>query len=802
MRRMDCGVSGRFGGAVGLGWEDLQVGDHWGRVIEVLDPGPSPRPAQVKALAEHRILESRRNLIVSAPTNGGKSLVGLLVMLDAVRRGGRAILLEPLRAIAREKADELRAVAPRLEEVLGAPVRVRISTGDYGSDGETLFAAPPGQGEVVVATPERLETLLRNPDHDEWLASVEAVCVDEAHLISSPHRGSTLEYLITRLLCLPAPPRLVLLSATLGGFERARSWLSPCDAIVVKERRPPLRKEILELDPEEDANETVVELVGEALDDPDASVLVFVYQTRSTERLAVLLRELLAGRDGSAGALAYHARMPAAQRESVRAAFRTGRCRCVVSTTALGLGVNLPATHVIVRDATFPGVGALSTGDLLQMMGRAGRGEQAGHAVAIVRPSDVRSASELQSELIEERLPELVSHFERVAARTRRSAIGTDHDTKIVATHVAAHLSRCPETASTIEELRGFFGHSLGGKELVRRVPTALEWLSDPARVLAHQSDGGRYALTTLGLAATRTALPLDLAAGFGQLIRDLLTLDPSDQLLATWRPLDHFIVLGLLFDRSPKLRRFNASLPEKLDAWLDAAPGRTSLLHRRWIAGSAASSRASEVLGSLGVRPAAQTGGIDEWARKEANLAILGAAVLHELGQGVTMDELERQWGLSGLSGTVERWRDELSWLLSGVAEMLDLRCFYYHLREECDADPDRTKRVKRVLQRMRAQTFELREHLSYCSPLGPVIRGLRTAEFTAGKKPRVGIRSMRRLEEAGIRSFEDLAPMEADDLVRLGIRQDLARQIRAYVSGSGHVQAEDRGAKDRGNG
>jgi helicase len=784
MRKIDCGTSGQFGQDSELGWEDLRIGEFWTRMLKVLNPGPAPRPVQIKALAEHRVLETRRNLIVSAPTNGGKSLVGLLAMLEAVRRGRRAILIEPLRAIAREKTEELRAAAPRLETVLGAPVRVRISTGDYRSDKETLFAAPPMQGEIVVATPERLEALLRNPEHDGWLASVETVCVDEAHLIGSPHRGSTLEYLITRLLCLPAPPRLVLLSATLGDLERARSWLSPCDAIVVEGRQPPLSKEILELDPEEDANEVLVALAGEVLDNPNASVLVFVYQTRSTERLATFLREALEGRDGSAGSLAYHAQMGAAQRETVRAAFQAGRCRCVVATTALGLGVNLPATHVIVRDTTFPGVGPLSTGDLLQMMGRAGRGRQAGHAVAILRPSDARSASELRRDLSEERLPDFISHFDRLLTYASRKTTRPDTDTKIVATHVAAYLSHCPETASTVEELRGFFERSLGGKELVRRVPGALEWLSDPARVLAHQGEGGSCALTTLGLAATRTVLPLDLAAGFAQLLRDLLTLDPSDQLLAAWRPLDHLVVLELLFDRSPSLRRFNSSLPRKLDAWMDAAPERASLLYREWISGSPGTSRAYEVLGSLGLQPPAPIGDNDEWARKKANLAVLRSAVLHELGRGVTVAELERRWDLKSLDGTEERWRDQISWLLSGVAKMLDLRCFYFHLREQCDANPDRTKRVKRALFRMRAQTFELREHLTYCSPLGPILHDIREARSASDKGPSVAVRSIRQLEQAGIRSFEDVASLKVEDLVRLGVRRDFAGQIYAYVS------------------
>jgi len=83
-----------------------------------------------------------------------------------------------------------------------------------------------------------------------------------------------------------------------------------------------------------------------------------------------------------------------------------------------------------------------------------------------------------------------------------------------------------------------------------------------------------------------------------------------------------------------------------------------------------------------------------------------------------------------------------------------------------------------------MRTQTFALREHLRYCSPLSSVLRDIRTARDSSLGGQSIGVRSIRRLEEAGIRNLEDLAPIEVGDLVRLGIRRDFAEQIRAYVS------------------
>ena len=143
---------------------------------------------------------------------------------------------------------------------------------------------------------------------------------------------------------------------------------------------------------------------------------------------------------------------------------------------------------------------------------------------------------------------------------------------------------------------------------------------------------------------------------------------------------------------------------------------------------------------------------------------------------------ELEREWGAAGLEGIEERWRDELLWLLSGLGQILDVRCFYAHLREECGADSDRVRHVKAQLRLMREQIWELQEDLKYCSPLGPMLKGLRRSG--SGKTgPRVGIQSIRRLEEAGFRTIADLVRVDLNCLVEAGVRRDLAKQIRQYV-------------------
>lgn len=782
MRRLDAGTTEKRSSSPDHRWQNLELRSPWPSVLGILNPGPAPRPIQAKALAEYQVLDSRRNLIISSPTNSGKSLAGLLVLLEAVYRRRRAVLLEPLRAIAREKVEELESVAAELGEVLGRHLTIRISTGDYRLEHEEFTAPPPEHGELVVVTPERFDAVLRNPDYDDWVSSVGAICVDEAHLIGSPHRGSTLEYLITYMLCLPAPPRIVLLSATLGDTDEAQEWLSPCDVISVAERYPPLHKQVLELESDEDANEAVATFARDTLADPAAHLLIFVYQTRSTQHLARLLEERLGEVAGSDGPLAYHAQMSAEQRLAARTSFCEGHSRCLITTTALGLGVNLPATHVLVRDTIFAGVGPLDVADLLQMMGRAGRGDQPGHAAAIVRANDTWDAEELADALRAEALPSLTSHFDRAASLPSWRQEVADDDIILVAKHVASQLARRPDDGLSLEQLQGFFERSLGGKALTAHVPNALTWLTDPMRVLAYQDEHGKYRPTVLGQQATRAVLPLDLAAGFAQLVRDLLTIDPSDRLLEQWQPLDHLVVLDLLYDRTPNLRRFSKALVGQVDGWMEASPGRTPLLFREWIAGQQGASRAEEVLGSLGVSPPDGRRDAGEWARQRAYLGVFRSIILYERGLGTRIEDLQRRWRVKNLVGVEERWRDDMLWLLSGLAKILDLRCFYYHLREECDADPERVRGVKKRLRRMRLQTYDLQEQLKYCSPLGPVLRSIRSTMGGAGGAT-VGVGTIHKLEDAGIQSLTELIGLQVDDLVRMGIRRDLARQIYVYV-------------------
>jgi len=66
------------------------------------------------------------NLVAAVPTASGKTLIAELAMLSQVDRGGKALYIVPLRALASEKHDEF----ARWEE---HGVRTGVSTGNYES---------------------------------------------------------------------------------------------------------------------------------------------------------------------------------------------------------------------------------------------------------------------------------------------------------------------------------------------------------------------------------------------------------------------------------------------------------------------------------------------------------------------------------------------------------------------------------------------------------------------------------------------------------------------------------------------
>ncbi len=373
-----------------------------------------------EAAVEAGVLDGS-NLVASVPTASGKTLIATLAMLAAIERGGTALYIVPLRALASEKQDEFAAFEPI--------VSVGQSTGDYESTDEWLASK-----DIIVATSEKVDSLIRN--NASWIENITCVVADEVHLVDDAGRGPTLEVTLAKLRQRLSPLQVVALSATIGNADEIADWLEA--ELVDSTWRPiELRRgvyygnaisfddgEQYEL-PNGNERETAT-LVKDTLAD-EGSSLVFVNSRRNAEAAATRLAnavepfldsaerrslESVAAdiRDDSdtetsadlaraveRGAAFHHAGLSSTQRSLVEDAFRRRDIKVVCATPTLAAGVNTPSRRVIVRDwrrydANVGGMAPLSTLEVHQMFGRAGRPgmDPYGEAILIASSHDER----------------------------------------------------------------------------------------------------------------------------------------------------------------------------------------------------------------------------------------------------------------------------------------------------------------------------------------------------------------------------------------------------------------------------
>ena len=156
-------------------------------------------------------------------------------------------------------------------------------------------------------------------------------------------------------------------------------------------------------------------------------------------------------------------------------------------------------THVIVRDLTFQGSDPLPVDQLVQMAGRAGRGDKRGHAFFIHRKNDAWKIERLLSELKEPPFPKPSSALRGAGERSNPQ----DRERYIprVASVILSLLVR-KDAAMSAAEVEKFFNRSLVGNAFRGRLHEALYWMCDSRRALAYRTEEGSIAATSLGKAA------------------------------------------------------------------------------------------------------------------------------------------------------------------------------------------------------------------------------------------------------------------------------------------------------------
>lgn len=424
-------------------------------------------PPQAEAI-EMGLLE-KKNLLAAIPTASGKTLLAELAMIKAIREGGKALYIVPLRALASEKFERFRELAP-------FGIKVGISTGDLDSRADWL-----GANDIIVATSEKTDSLLRNGT--SWMDEITTVVVDEVHLLDSKNRGPTLEVTITKLMRLNPDAQVLALSATVGNAREMADWLGA--GLVLSQWRPTdlhegvlfgeainfpgSQKKIDRLDKDDAVNlvldtiraggqclvfessrrncagfaKTASSKVAKILDNDTkiklAGIADEVETTGETDTAIVL------GNCIRKGVAFHHAGLNSSHRKLVENGFRQNLIKLISSTPTLAAGLNLPARRVIIRsyrrfDSNF-GMQPIPVLEYKQMAGRAGRPhlDPYGESVLIAKTYD--------------EFAQLMENYVEADAEDIWSKLGTENALR---THVLSTIVN--GFASTRQELFDFFG--------------------------------------------------------------------------------------------------------------------------------------------------------------------------------------------------------------------------------------------------------------------------------------------------------------------------------------------------------
>ncbi|OYR73567.1 ATP-dependent DNA helicase [Halorubrum ezzemoulense] len=474
------------------------------------------------------------SLVAAVPTASGKTLIAELAMLSSVERGGKALYIVPLRALASEKKAEFE----RWEEF---DVTVGVSTGNYDSDGEWLASR-----DIIVATSEKVDSLIRNGA--PWIDDLTCVVSDEVHLVDDSHRGPTLEVTLAKLRKVNPGLQTVALSATVGNADVIADWL---DAELVESDWRPIelhtgvhfgnainfddgsQREV----PVERGEDQTARLVADALDTEEdgqgGSSLVFVNSRRNAEssarkltdvtgprltgderdRLRELAEEIRGVSDTDTsedladaveeGSAFHHAGLASEHRSLVEDAFRDRLIKCVSVTPTLAAGVNTPARRVIVRDwrrydGEFGGMKPLDVLEVHQMCGRAGRPglDPYGEAVLLANNADTRE--------------ELFERYVWAEAEPVRSKLAAE---PALRTHVLATVAS--GFAATRDGLLSFLDNTLYATQtddegrLAAVTDSVLDYLEVNGFV-ERDRDGGSEGLAATGIGHTVSRLYLD----------------------------------------------------------------------------------------------------------------------------------------------------------------------------------------------------------------------------------------------------------------------------------------------------
>jgi ATP-dependent Lhr-like helicase len=338
--------------------------------------GWAPRTHQLAMVEKAR---AGRDVLLIAPTGGGKTLAGFLPSLIELaerpaanaRPGLHTLYISPLKALAVDVERNL--TTPILE--MGLPVTAESRTGDTGlSRRQRQRVKPP---DILLTTPEQLALLCAWEGAHLYFEDLRCVILDEIHTLHASKRGDLLALDLARLQRFAPNLRRVGLSATVDDPEVIKRWMgfdpppvgehlpssvdlvtgpsgaAPIVEVLLSEGRVPWHGHTAQ-----HAMAEVYEVIRRA-----RTALVFV-NTRFQAEFA--FQELWRLNEDNLPIALHHGSLAAEQRRKVEAAMAKGALRAVVCTSTLDLGIDWGDVDLVIQLASPKGASRM-----VQRIGRA-----------------------------------------------------------------------------------------------------------------------------------------------------------------------------------------------------------------------------------------------------------------------------------------------------------------------------------------------------------------------------------------------------------------------------------------------
>jgi len=310
----------------------------------------------------------RKNILISAPTGGTKTLTAFLSILNylvelslknELEDKMYAVYCSPLKALSNDifvnlinPLEEIRELAEK-KGLKMQEIRVGLRTGDTTASERAKMAKKIPH--IYVTTPESLAIVLTTKKFVESLRALEFIVVDEIHALANK-RGTYLSLTLERLSDESViDPVRIGLSATIAPLEEIAGFLVGVDRVCLIAEVPLVKEIEIDLDyPGEnvlnaeslESQEELYRMLDELIS-ANRTTLIFTNTRAATERVVHYLDDHYPGKYVDAIG-AHHSSMSKDERFKIEDKLRKGELKVVVSSTSLELGIDIGSIDLVV----------------------------------------------------------------------------------------------------------------------------------------------------------------------------------------------------------------------------------------------------------------------------------------------------------------------------------------------------------------------------------------------------------------------------------------------------------------------